>query len=49
MGTKKVCTDLTGQKFGKLRVIERAENYVTQKGNVYSQWLVSASVAIQKL
>lgn len=39
MGTQKICTDLTGQKFGKLRVIKRAENYVSPKGNVCSQWL----------
>ena len=49
MGTKKVCADLIGQKFGKLRVIERAENYVTPKGNVYSQWLCDCECGNTKI
>ena len=31
--------DLTGQKFGKLTVIERCENYITPKGQHNTQWL----------
>lgn len=49
MGTKKVCTDLTGQKFGKLRVIERVENYVTPKGKVCSQWLCECECGNHKV
>ena len=33
------CTDLTGQKFGKLTVIERVENYIDPKGRQRSRWL----------
>lgn len=31
--------DLTGQKFGKLTVLKRVENYVTPKGSKKSRWL----------
>ena len=31
--------NLIGQKFGKLTVIERAENYVSPKGQQQTQWL----------
>ena len=31
--------DLTGQKFGRLTVVERAEDYVSPKGNRLTQWL----------
>jgi len=31
--------DLTGQIFGKLTVIERAENYISPKGQTLTQWL----------
>lgn len=31
--------DLTGQRFGRLVVIEQCEDKVTEKGNHYSQWL----------
>ena len=31
--------DLTGQRFGKLTVIERAENHVQPSGKQYVQWL----------
>ena len=31
--------DLTGQKFGRLTVIERAENHITNNGCVKTQWL----------
>lgn len=31
--------DLTGQKFGRLTVVERAEDYVTKNGKKYTQWL----------
>lgn len=31
--------DLTGQKFGRLTVIERAEDYVSSKGKKYIQWV----------
>lgn len=30
--------DLTGQKFGKLTVIRRVEDAVTEKGNKFTQW-----------
>ena len=31
--------DLTGQKFGRLTVIKRTENYKTPGGNTKAQWL----------
>lgn len=31
--------DLTGQKFGKLTVIERRENYITKNGTIKTTWL----------
>lgn len=31
--------DLTGQKFGRLTVIERVEDAITEKGNRFTQWL----------
>lgn len=31
--------DLTGQKFSRLTVLERAEDHVSPKGNHYVQWL----------
>ena len=31
--------DLTGQKFGRLTVIERAEDYVSPKGAHRPKWL----------
>lgn len=31
--------DITGNRFGRWTVIERAENYVTPSGNVFTQWL----------
>lgn len=30
--------DLTGQKFGKLTVIRRVEDAITEKGNKFTQW-----------
>lgn len=30
--------DLTGQKFGRLTVVERAENYISPKGQPQTQW-----------
>lgn len=30
--------DLTGQRFGRLTVLERAENYVSPKGSIEPQW-----------
>lgn len=33
--------DLTGQKFGRLTVIKRAEDAITEKGNRFAQWLCS--------
>lgn len=35
----KVRKDLTGQRFGKLTVIQQVEDYVTSGGFHYSQWL----------
>lgn len=32
------CTDLVGRKFGRLLVIERAENYISPKGKKESRW-----------
>ena len=31
--------DLTGQKFGRLFVVERVEDLITEKGNKFTQWL----------
>lgn len=31
--------DLTGKRFGRLTVIERAENHITKSGKTYVQWL----------
>jgi hypothetical protein len=31
--------DLTGQRFGRLTVVERAEDYVSPKGHRNVQWL----------
>lgn len=31
--------DLTGQRFGRLTVIERVEDYVSPKGKKFSKWL----------
>lgn len=33
------CDNLVGQKFGRLTVIARTDNYVTPKGAQHSQWL----------
>lgn len=33
-----VCVDLTGKRFGNLTVLRRAENYVSPKGCICSQW-----------
>lgn len=33
--------DLTGQKFGKLKVISKADDYVSAKGYHEIQWLCS--------
>lgn len=33
--------DLTGQKFGRLTVIKRTEDVITEKGNRFTQWLCS--------
>ena len=33
------CIDLTGQRFGNLTVIERAENYISPSGQQKAQWL----------
>ena len=33
------CIDMTGQKFGRLTVIGRTENYITPKGTKFSQWI----------
>lgn len=37
--------DLTGQVFGKLTVIERAEDYVSPRGQRKTQWLCECSCA----
>lgn len=39
MSMVKVKKDLTGQKFGRLTVIERAKDYVSPKGQIQAQWL----------
>lgn len=31
--------EMQGKRFGKLIVLERADNYITPSGNVFSQWL----------
>lgn len=33
------CIDLTGQRFGRLTVIARAENYVSPRGRPDAQWM----------
>ena len=33
------CDNLIGQKFGRLTVIDRTDNYVTPKGTKHSRWL----------
>lgn len=33
--------DLTGQKFGRLTVVKRVEDAITEKGNRFTQWLCS--------
>ena len=33
--------DLTNQKFGRLTVIKRVEDAITEKGNRFTQWLCS--------
>ena len=40
--------DLTGQKFGKLTVIERCENYITPKGQHNTQWLCKCDCGNEK-
>lgn len=32
------CIDLTGQKFGRLTVIERTENHISPRGKTYAKW-----------
>lgn len=41
----KVRRDLTGQIFGRLKVLEQAEDYVSSQGVHYSQWLCECSCA----
>lgn len=31
--------DITGQKFGRLTVLRRGENYITPKGQIHSTWI----------
>lgn len=33
------CKSLIGQKFGRLTVIERAENYISPSGSIRAQWI----------
>lgn len=40
--------DLTGQKFGRLTVVERAQDYVSPKGNKNVQWLCKCSCKSDK-
>lgn len=35
---RKIRDDLTGQKFGKLTVIEQAEDYVVPSGQHFTRW-----------
>ena len=35
--------DLTGQRFGRLTVIRRAEDYISPKGHARAQWLCQCS------
>lgn len=44
----KVKKDLTGQIFGKLQVIEQAEDYISPGGKHYSQWLCECSCINKK-
>ena len=36
--------DLTGRQFGRLTVLERAENYVSPKGQQKTMWLCQVNV-----
>lgn len=40
--------DLTGQKFEKLTVIKKVENYVSPKGQTQSQWLCKCDCGSDK-
>lgn len=39
--------DLTGQKFGRLTVVKRVENYVSPKGQKQAQWLCKCKCGIK--
>ena len=39
----KVKEDLTGQKFGRLKVIKQAEDYIDRNGQHYAQWICECS------
>ena len=41
--------DLTGKKFGRLTVIERAEDHVTPKGQHQRRWLCKCSCGMEKV
>lgn len=41
--------DLTGQRFGRLTVIKRVEDYITTKGNHYVQWLCKCDCGNEKI
>lgn len=38
IGLVKVRKDLTGKRFGRLTIIKQVEDYISPKGNHYSQW-----------
>lgn len=44
-----VCRDLTGQRFGRLTVISRAEDYVLPSGHRRVQWLCHCDCGTKKV
>ena len=46
---KKVCSNLTGKRFGKLLVLNRAENYISPSGQIHSRWLCRCDCGNEKI
>lgn len=43
-----VCKDLRGLKFGRLTVVDRADNYVTPRGVQFAQWICMCDCGKEK-
>lgn len=41
--------DLTGQRFGKLTVLERADDYISPSGHKMTRWLCKCDCGNQKI